>query len=127
VRKQEIVLKHKADRPALRGDVLACGGVFEDLAIQVDMACSERNQACHGPQKGGLSRPVWAEQGDHLALPDRELHVEVEWTERELDGRVKAHAEPSQRCLSPTSTTSEISSITRLRMNEASWFVSRRR
>src|ERR1700674_2339473 len=33
----------------------------------------------------------------------------------------------SQRCLSPTSTTSEISSSTRLRMNDASWFVSRSR
>jgi hypothetical protein len=97
VRKQEIVLKHKTDRPPLSGDVEVGGGILEDFSVQDDVPRAKRNQARERPEQGGLSCPVRPEEGNDLAFVDREPHVEVERPERELDGRVKAHAEPLDR------------------------------
>ncbi len=83
--KQEIVLKHKTDRSLLRGHVHVGGGVLQDLSVQTDMPEPKRDQACDGSEERGLACPVRAEQRDHLALIDRELHLEVERAERELD------------------------------------------
>src|SRR5216683_4515035 len=129
VREQEVVLKHKPNRPSLCGYVLTRGGVLEHLPVQPYVAGAERNQSRDCPQKRGLASPVRTEESHHLSLLDNEVHVEVQGSESEADRGIKAHAEPkpSQRSLSPTSTTNETSSSTRLRMNEASWLVSRRR
>src|SRR5260370_39932207 len=126
MREQEVILKNKPDRPALRGHVFPRGGVFEHLSIQMHVTRAKWNQSGNRPQKRSFARPVRAEQSNHLALPDVEDHVEIKGTEREADGGVKAHA-TSQRSRSPTKTTSETSSSTRLKMKDASWLVSSRR
>src|SRR5260370_13789287 len=91
------------------------------------MAGAKGTQPRDGPQKRGLTRPVRAQQSHHLSLLNGDGHVEVQGSESEADGGIKAHAEPSQRSLRPTKTTNETSRRTRLRMKEDSGLVSRRR
>src|SRR5260370_19132913 len=83
------------------------------------MAGAKGTQPRDGPQKRGLTRPVRAQQSHHLSLLNGDGHVEVQGSESEADGGVKAHAEPSQRSLRPTKTTNEEEARSRIRMNQA--------
>ena len=64
---------------------------------------------------------LFTPEDDDTALFERELDIQEEPTERKPDVDVQAHADPSQRCLSPTRTTSETRSKTRLRTNDGSY------
>jgi len=78
MREQEIVLKDETDRPPLGGHVLAGCGVFEDVPVERYAAGIKGDKTRQGPEERGLSRTVRPQQGNHLPLVDRELHVEVE-------------------------------------------------
>ncbi len=123
---EEVILEHETDGPLLGGDVASGRRVFEQLTVELDTARLNRDKSRNGPQQGRLAGPVGAQKRDHLALLDLDLHLQAQRAERGAHLHVEAHAEPSQRCLSPTRTASETRSSRRLRMNEPSGLVSRR-
>ena len=117
---EEVVLEHKTDGSLLGGDVTSGRRLFEYLSIELDMARLNRHESRYGAEQSRLAGPVGAQQRDHLALLDLNLHVQAQRAERGAHLHVEAHAEPSQRCLSPTRTARETRSRRRLRMNEPS-------
>ena len=67
MRKQRVALEHDADIAPVRRHM-------SDVAPgKRDRASVRRREAGDGAQQGGLAAAGWAEQGDQLAAPDREI------------------------------------------------------
>ena len=124
---EEVILEHETDGPLLGRDVASGRRLLERLAVELDTTRLNRDKSRNRAQQGRLAGPVGAQQRDHLALLDLDLHLQAQRPERGAHLHVEAHAEPSQRCLNPTRTASETRSRSRLRRNEPSGLVSRRR
>src|SRR5207253_7085990 len=123
VREQQIVLEDKTNRTLLGRYVATRPSVLEHFTVERDPARLQRHQPRESSQQCRLAGAVGPEQRDHLARRDVDSHVDFERSRRYAHFSLEAHADPSHRCLSPTSTTSEITSRIRLRMYEPSLLV----
>ena len=111
---EQVVLEHDGDRPLLRGDEGRVVGVLQDDAVEHDPTGVEGLQAREGPEQRALPRPVRADDGDDAPLRDRQVDIEVQPAQGELDPRFEAHRFPSHRPWRPTSTATEMATMTRL-------------
>jgi hypothetical protein len=78
VRKEQVVLEHHADRPALGRDRCTVGRLVEYTIGQADVSGREWQEAGQGPQGRGLAGPVRAEERHDLAGGHADRQVEPE-------------------------------------------------
>ena len=78
MRKEEMILEHDADRSSFGRDERVGAGIVEDGAIDDDVAAVDRDESGESAQQRRLARPVRAENRQHLARLDTDLHVELE-------------------------------------------------
>src|SRR5438105_15468727 len=120
---QQVVLEDKTNRTLLGRHVAARPRVLEHDTVECDPARLQLHEPGKSSQQCRLAGAVGPEQGDHLTLRDVDAHVDLERSRLDAHISLEAHADPSHRCLSPTSTTSETTSRIRLRMYEPSGLV----
>ena len=111
VREEQVVLEHDGDGPVLGRHEQAAAGVIEGSAVDLDAAVPQRRQPTQSSQKRGFSCPVGPQEGDRLAVGDRERHVEGERPLRAA-GTVdpQTHVAPSHRSRRVNNTATETAS-----------------
>jgi hypothetical protein len=123
VGEQEVVGEHDAQAAPLRRDPAATGAL-EHLAVHGHVSGVQRLEAGERAQRRGLARSVGPEQRDDLPVRDAERQLEGQRPAGDAEQGVQAHAVPSQRSRSPTRTTTDTPSSTRLSTTACSGSVS---
>ena len=125
--KQEIVLKHDADRPVLGHDERVGGRLVEDDIAERDASLVDRLEAGETTQQRGLTGTVRSEDRDDFTGFGFEVDIEVERAEAETYVGCEMHAAvsvlqpaggrtrpPSHRSRSAINTPNETAINTRL-------------
>ncbi len=128
VREEQVVLEDDGYRPPFRGDEDVGRRVVEALAVEVDAARVDGQEAGEATERRALAGAVRSQEGDDLARLGVELDVELEGTEGPHDAGVKCHAwggpPPRNRSRRATRTPKDTAMRTKLKMMASSGLVS---
>jgi hypothetical protein len=92
VREQQVVLEDHRHRASLRGHEHTADGVVEGLAVELDAAGIDGQQAGEAAKERGLAGAIGAEEGERLSGGHGDLGVEGEGAEGAGDAGVEGHA-----------------------------------
>ena len=109
---QEVVLEHHADGSPVGRNVDACVRIVVDRAIELDAAGAEAAQPGERAQQRRLARAVGSDDSNGLAGGNREIRIQRETVELDVDRCGQRHRAVSHRSRNAMRTTSEMTSST---------------